>query len=61
MGETQSTLEHAATAAISLHLSREQLAVLLTGMADGITALNPAGKLVYSNDAAARLIGYPSA
>src|SRR5512139_1033145 len=47
--------------AIPLHLSREQLAVLLTGMADGITALNPAGKLVYSNDAAARLIGYPSA
>ena len=66
MGKTQSTLEHATAAdrsspAISLHLSREQLAVLLAGITDGITALNPAGKLVYSNDIAARLIGYPSA
>ena len=66
MGETPSTLEHVATAdrsspAISLYLSREQLAVLLAGIADGITALNPSGKLVYSNDAAAWLIGYPSA
>ena len=42
-------------------LSHEQLAVVLAGIADGITALNPAGKLVYCNDIAARLIGYPSA
>src|SRR5512139_346853 len=66
MEETQSILEHAAaddqsSSAIPLHLSREQLAVVLAGITDGITALNPAGKLVYSNDAAARLIGYSSA
>ena len=35
--------------------------MVLAGIADGITALNPAGKLVYCNDIAARLIGYPSA
>jgi PAS domain-containing protein len=46
---------------IPLQLSREQLAVVLAGIVDGITALNPAGKLVYSNDIAARLIGYPCA
>ena len=44
-----------------LQLSHEQLAVVLAGIADGITALNPAGELVYCNDIAARLIGYPSA
>ena len=43
------------------HLSRRQLAVVLAGIADGITALNPAGELIYANDAAARLIGYPDA
>lgn len=45
----------------ALHLSRQQLTVVLEGIADGITALNPAGELIYSNDTAARLIGYPSA
>jgi PAS domain S-box-containing protein len=44
-----------------LQLSHEQLTVVLAGIADGITALNPAGELVYCNDIAARLIGYPSA
>ena len=43
------------------HLSRRQLAVVLAGIADGITALDPAGELIYANDAAARLIGYPDA
>ena len=49
------------SSASPLQLSHEQLAVVLAGIADGITALDPAGKLVYSNDIAARLIGYPSA
>ena len=44
-----------------LQLSHEQLTVVLAGIADGITALNPTGELVYCNDIAARLIGYPSA
>ena len=42
-------------------LSRAQLAIILEGIADGITVLNPAGQLIYGNDAAARLIGYPNA
>ncbi len=65
MEETQSTRRYAASdrssPATSLHLSREQLTVVLSGIADGITALNSAGELVYSNDIAARLIGYPDA
>ena len=42
-------------------LSRTQLAIILEGIADGITVLDPAGQLIYGNDAAARLIGYPDA
>ena len=45
----------------ALHLSHRQLAVVLEGIADGITALDPTGQLIYGNDAAARLIGYPDA
>lgn len=45
----------------TLHLSRRQLAVVLEGIADGVTALDRAGKLIYANDAAAQLIGYPNA
>ncbi len=37
-------------------LSRTQLAIILEGIADGITVLNPSGQLIYGNDAAARLI-----
>ncbi len=66
MRETQPGLNHSATAdrllpATALHLSREQLAIVLAGIADGITALNPSGELIYANDTAAHLIGYPSA
>jgi PAS domain S-box-containing protein len=39
-------------------LSRTQLAIILEGIADGITVLNAVGQLIYANDAAARLIGY---
>ena len=45
----------------ALHLSHRQLAIVLEGIADGITALDPNGQLIYGNDAAARLIGYPDA
>jgi PAS domain S-box-containing protein len=34
---------------------------MLRGVADGITAQNPSGQLIYANDAAARLTGYASA
>ncbi len=42
-------------------LSRTQLAIILGGIADGITVLEPDGRMIYGNDAAARLIGYPDA
>jgi PAS domain S-box-containing protein len=45
----------------ALRISRNEIAIILDGIADGITAQNRAGKLVYANDAAARIGGYPSA
>jgi PAS domain S-box-containing protein len=45
----------------ALRLSRDQFAIILQGAADGITAQDPAGRLRYANDAAARMFGYPSA
>ncbi len=44
----------------ALRLSRDQLAIILEGVADGITAQGPTARLVYANDAAAQIIGYPS-
>jgi PAS domain S-box-containing protein len=43
-----------------LQLSHDQLAAILQGTAEGITAQDVAGHLVYANDAAARLLDYPS-
>jgi PAS domain S-box-containing protein len=61
-------LEHlAAHAAVSLenvHLqelmrkTEEELRAILEGVADGITAEDPAGKVVYMNAAAGQLLGY---
>lgn len=39
----------------------DQLAIILQSVADGITAQDPDGRLIYANDAAARIVGYPSA
>lgn len=44
-----------------LQLSRDQLEIILEGVADGITVQDKRGNLVYANRAAARLMGYPSA
>jgi PAS domain S-box-containing protein len=41
--------------------AREQLATILSGAADAILALEPDGKIVYANDAAAKLFDLPSA
>src|SRR5215210_300944 len=41
--------------------SPAQLAAILEGIADGITVQDARGRLVYANDAAARLAGYSSA
>ncbi|MDQ5853625.1 MAG: PAS domain S-box protein, partial [Chloroflexota bacterium] len=44
-----------------LRQSRDQLAIILHGIADGITVQDPTGHLIYANDAAARIVGYPAA
>jgi PAS domain S-box-containing protein len=44
-----------------LQRSREQLEVILRGVADGIVAQDPTGRLFYANEAAARMSGYSSA
>jgi PAS domain S-box-containing protein len=41
--------------------SRNQLEAILRGVADGITAQDPSGKIIYANDTAARLVGFPTA
>jgi PAS domain-containing protein len=43
-----------------LPLTREQLAAILDGAADGVIVRDAAGQLVYANDAAAHLCGYGS-
>ena len=43
-----------------LAASREQLGAILASVADGITVQDPDGRLLYANDAAARLVGFPS-
>lgn len=44
----------------ALRSSRNELEIVLLGVADGITAQDPTGRLIYANEAAARLIGYSS-
>ena len=44
-----------------LAASRDQLEIILRGVADGITVQDHAGQLVFANDGAARLTGFPSA
>ena len=43
-----------------LRLSEEQHSIILQGVADGITAQDPSGRLIYANQAAARVIGFSS-
>jgi PAS domain S-box-containing protein len=43
-----------------LRASRDQLAAILAGVAEGITVQDAQGQLVYANDAAARLCGFAS-
>ena len=40
--------------------SRDQLEVILKGVADGIIAQDASGRIFYANEAAARMSGYPS-
>ena len=41
--------------------SWSQLEVILRGIADGVTAQDLTGRVIYANEAAARTLGYPSA
>jgi PAS domain S-box-containing protein len=43
-----------------LRESRDQLAVILREVADGITVLDPSGRIIFANAAAARQIGFSS-
>ena len=44
----------------ALRASRDELAVILSGVVDGVTAQDATGRLIYVNDAAARTLGYDS-
>ena len=43
-----------------LHSSRDELEIILGGVADGVTAQDATGRVIYANEAAARMVGYPS-
>jgi PAS domain S-box-containing protein len=43
-----------------LRSSRDQLEAILDGVADGVTAQDATGKMVYANEEALRLLGFPS-
>jgi PAS domain S-box-containing protein len=45
----------------NLRQSRDQFAIILRGVGEGITVQDPSGKLVYANDIAARMIGFDTA
>src|SRR5829696_5470444 len=51
----------AETATRELAASRDELEVILRGVADGITAEAPDGSLLYVNDSAVRTLGFDSA
>jgi PAS domain S-box-containing protein len=44
----------------ALRASHDQLQAILTGIADGVTALDASGRLIFANPAAAHLIGFDS-
>jgi PAS domain S-box-containing protein len=59
--EAQKEIAERRWAQEELRGSRDQLEAILRGVADGITAQDATGWIIYANDAAARIIGYPSA
>lgn len=58
--EARKEIDERRRAEEALRSSRNELEIVLLGVADGITAQDPTGRLIYANEAAARLIGYPS-
>ncbi|HET7479741.1 MAG TPA: ATP-binding protein [Rubrobacteraceae bacterium] len=60
-GEAQKEVAERRRAQEELRGSKDQLEIILRGVADGITAQEPSGRIIYANEAAARMVGYPSA
>ncbi|HEU4494733.1 MAG TPA: GAF domain-containing protein [Rubrobacteraceae bacterium] len=58
--EAQREIAEREWAQAELRSSRDELQIILEGVADGVTAQDPTGQIVYANEAAARMIGYPS-
>jgi len=52
--------ERAEAARAEARASRDELAVILQGLADGVTVQDRSGRLLYANDAAARAMGLQS-
>ena len=59
--EAQKEIAEREWAQEELRGSRDQLEAILRGVADGITAQDSTGRIIYANDAAARMIGFTSA
>jgi PAS domain S-box-containing protein len=59
--EAQKEIAERRSAQEELRASRDQLEAVLRGVAEGITAQDHTGKVIYANDAAARLTGFSSA
>ena len=58
--EAQREISERRLAQEELRESRDQLEAVLAGAAEGITAQDPSGKVIYANEAAARLTGFSS-
>ncbi len=58
--EAQKEISERRWAQEELKASRDQLEAILQGVAEGIIAQDPTGKVIYANEAAARLIGFSS-
>jgi signal transduction histidine kinase len=59
--EAQREIDERRWAQEELRGSKDQLEAILRGVADGITAQDPTGKIIYANETAARLVGSSSA
>ncbi|MGH3106161.1 MAG: PAS domain S-box protein [Rubrobacteraceae bacterium] len=59
--EAQKEIAEREWAQVELRGSRNQLDAILRGVADGVTAQDTTGRIIYANEAAARMVGFPSA
>jgi PAS domain S-box-containing protein len=58
--QAQRSYERASDIDAELRGSSDQLAAILDGVADGVTAQDPTGRMVYANEEALKLLGFPS-